>query len=103
MAATCPNRTRHKRVHSGGGQPGCKGKLEAILSVPVVLPIKSMRDPFSVERTLPSRPLKHGVRVKAETIRATFQTPALRDVICPKCKWTLSRSLAAVRRSKRAV
>lgn len=102
MSACCPNRSRHKRLSPAGGSPACQGTLEVVLSVPVVLPLKSMRDPSSPEKALPVRVLRSGVKIPAATLRAAFEDPALRDVVCSKCGWSLRRATGALRARRRA-
>lgn len=99
MSATCPNRHRRRRIAHGGGSLECRGTLEVHLSVPVILKVKSMRDPGSVERTLTVRPLKSGVRVPANDVRLAYH--ATRDIVCASCGWSLKASVAQLNARKR--
>lgn len=101
MAAFCPNRNRRRRLAYGGGVLECRGRLEVHLLAPIVLPVKSMREPTSPERTLSARPLRSGVRIPAGGLRAAFADPALRDIACSACGWSLRRATAALSNRRR--
>lgn len=61
--AKCPNRTR-KTVGAGGGEAGCRGEVEIIVSIPVTMPVKripKVTDGFG--ELVKSNIRKHGVRV----------------------------------------
>lgn len=101
MSASCPNRKRHRRIAHGGGSLECSGHLEVHIAVPVVLPMKSMRAPGVPERSLPLRVLRSGLRVPAATLRAAFEDPALRDVVCSRCGWSLRKATSVLRARRR--
>lgn len=87
MSVMCPNRNRTKRLTRGGGKPGCQGRLEVVLTVPVVLSCKSLRTPHDPERTLPRRALK-GVRVPGGALLEAFHSRSTSDIRCPSCGWS---------------
>lgn len=101
MSAYCPNRKRRRRLSHGGGALECKGRLEVHLTVPVILRVKSMRDPRSPERTLSARWLRHGMRVKPAVLRAAFADPTLHDIRCGLCGWSLRRSITSLSKPTR--
>jgi hypothetical protein len=102
VSAACPNRRRHRRLAHGGGTLECSGRLEVVLSVPVILPLKSMRAPSVPEKALPARTLRSGIRIPAATLRAAFEDPTLRDIVCSKCGWSLRKATSILRGRRRA-
>jgi hypothetical protein len=101
VSAYCPNRKRRRRLTHGGGTLECKGKLQVVLTIPVILSVKSMRDPRSPERTISARWLRHGKRVDAVTVRKAFEDPTLHDIVCGLCGWSLRRSIQALSKAPR--
>jgi len=95
MAVKCPNRTRTKRISKAGGTPGCQGRLEVILTVPIVVPCKSLQRPYSAEATLTRRALK-GARVKPDAILEAFASKATSDIRCSLCGWSYRRLMAGL-------
>jgi len=102
MATFCPNRHRHKRPHPGGGTPGCRGRLVAALTVGVVLPLKSLRDPDAPERSLRAYTMRHGIRVQPADLVAAWRSPATRDIRCDSCGFSLNQLHRGLRLSARA-
>ena len=90
MAAFCPNRHRHKRPHPGGGNVECRGRLVAALNVGILLPVKSMRNPDSAERSLRAYTMKYGVRVMPQGIVAAWRSAATCDIRCDTCSYSLN-------------
>lgn len=96
--AICPNRTRKKRIGPGGGRVGCRGRLELILSVPLVLPVKGIpkvnTDSFRSMAHWQAR--TSGVRIKPDTLAKAYI--AGRDIRCSECGWSLVKMERGVKR-----
>ncbi len=98
----CPNRTRTKRLTPAGGTLQCRGQLQVVLTVPVVLNCKSLRRPYSPETTLPRRALGKSVRVPSTALLEAFASKVTSDIRCSACGWSYRRlmsGLAAKRRT----
>lgn len=90
--AKCPNRNR-KTTSAGGGRPGCRGVVEIVVSVPVVLTCKrlpKLTDGF--KDLVKTSVQKHGVRVSPDAIRKQIDQERY-DVQCPECGWSLQAAI----------
>ena len=100
---TCPNRTRKKRLGPGGGALGCRGRLEVHVPAAVIVPLKSWgrgRDILPrFEDAFPARVRKRGVRIRPETIHASYTRQAGADVRCSACGWSLNRMVDGLNRA----
>lgn len=95
MAASCPNRTRHKRP-VGGGSPSCRGHLVADLTVRVRVPMKSMRDPGSIDRSLRKYTMRYGLRVTPADLAVAWRSRGTRLIRCDTCDFSFNVLQAAV-------
>ena len=90
--AKCPNRNR-KRVGLGGGQPGCMGRVELVVSVPVVLACKRLPRGADGANTLMTHRARHsGVRVAGDVLKRLVDAGKY-DTVCDQCGWSLNRAV----------
>lgn len=98
----CPNRTRTKRLTPAGGTLGCRGELQVVLTVPIVLKCKSLRMPHSPEATLPRKALGRSVRVPSNALLEAFTSKVTSDIRCSACGWSYRRLMAGLAAKKRS-
>lgn len=96
---SCLNRRRGKRTiptPDRGGVPYCRGHLVVVLTVPVIVTLKSWRDERP-ETMLPARLLRSGVRVRPELVVAALRSSSTHDVRCSTCAYSRNSAKAALR------
>jgi hypothetical protein len=97
----CPNRTRTKRLTPAGGTLGCRGALQVVLTVPVVLKCKSLRMPHSPEATLPRKVFGRSVRIPSGALLEAFASKVTSDIVCSSCGWSYRRLMSGLKRKAR--
>ena len=92
----CPDHTRKKRAHPGGGRPGCRGKLRVKVEVTLDFQAKSwpklLGAHLDFQRLLTGYVRKHGKRVSSREIYESVCRDQW-DLICPECGYSLRRDL----------
>ncbi len=95
----CPNHTRKKRPHSGGGKPGCRTplhlKIETTLDFQANRWPKLLSDQGDFDLALGSKVRKSGKRLAPREIFESFSRGKW-DLVCPGCGYSLRRSLVAI-------
>lgn len=102
----CPNHTRTKRVHPGGGNPGCRGRLQVRMNVALAFPAKSwprLVSPLAdFQDAVKGYVREHGHRVSGRELLECFNRGDW-DLFCPTCGFSLKAGLKALNKaSKRA-
>jgi hypothetical protein len=97
---SCPNRNRKKRVHKGGGVPGCQGHLQIVLLVPISLPMtRSARRSLDFDRVVGHAIKKRGIKIKPAQLEAAFMRGV--DLVCDHCGWSYRRVLNGLKAESR--
>ena len=99
--AICPNKNRKRALM--GGHPGCQGKLEIVVMVPVSLGVRRMPKGCEDVLDVVNKTAQKSHRVNWRTIMARIESGDC-DVRCDTCGWSLKamgRGLQARKKTKR--
>jgi hypothetical protein len=95
----CPNHTRTKRAHPGGGTPGCRQPLHVKLEV--TLDVQANRWPRMMDAqgdfdlALKSYMRKRGARISARDLYECFVRRRW-DLVCPGCGYSLRKAMTHI-------
>jgi hypothetical protein len=96
VMGSCPNRKRRKRIHKGGGDLACPGKLQVVLLVPITVKmVRSAKHSLDWERVVSATVKRRGLRIKPAQLEAAFQRGA--DIACDSCGWSFRRIVNGIK------